>query len=322
MSLFGGIGRTLGRVLPGAGMGFLQGGPMGALIGGGLSLLGGGGGGGDGGGAAGVQQAMGASRQYLDQIPGVARQYYEPFAREYGPAQQQAQDIYGRMLDQYSSPNVNYQNVPEEYNRMARNPTGFLSDIMSSYSPSAGYQYKQNKMGAAARNSAASGGFAGTRYDQEQQAQLMKDLLGEDMQQYLGNVMGAKTEGMGGLERMMSGRERAYGLQGQSAEARSERAYNAANEMAQSIMNSLGNQGQLGYQGGMAANAARAQQNASRNQMFTNILGSLGGGGSFGGGGIGGGSGWFGGGSSGGSGRAGGASVGFSGIPHASGYLR
>ena len=323
MGLFGGGG--LGGILGGAGMGFLQGGPMGALIGGGMSALSGGGKGGGGGmfgGGGGGNIDMSEARKYLDQIPGVAKQYYEPFAKEYGPAQQEAKDVYNRMLEQYSSPKVNYQNVPEEYNTMARNPSGFLNDIMKTYEPSTGYKFKEGRMGSAARNTAASGGFAGTQYDQEQQAQLIKDLLGEDMQQYLTNVMGAKTEGLGGMERMMGGREKAYEQQAGSAENRAKRAYEATNELAQSIMNSLGNQGQLGFQGARQSAANRGQERAGAMSLFgdtmqaiPSIVNRFGGGGN---------GGWFNTANQGGGSRFGGGmpNTGFSGMSHVGGYLR
>jgi hypothetical protein len=295
MPFLGGLGRFVSRAIPGAIGGFIQGGPMGAVAGGLMTGLsgGGGGGGGDGGGGGGgggggqaqaIQQAQAQANQYLGQIPGVGERYLNPFIQQGPQAQQQAQDVYGRMLEQYSSPNVNYQNVPEEYNRMAGHPAEFLNNIMSSYSPSAGYQYKQNKMMGAARNSAASGGFAGTRYDQEQQAQLMKDLLSEDMQQYLNNVMEAKGAGLEGMERMMGGREKAYGAQALSAEERAKRAHEAAESLATSIMSAYAGQGNLAYQGGLSAANARQSASNRRDSLLTNILGPAvtGGGGWFG----------------------------------------
>lgn len=254
-------------------VGNMLGGPIGGAIG---SAIGGGIGGGSGSPERAMQQGQQQANQYFGQIPGISEKYLNPFIQEYGPAQQEAKDVYGKMLEQYSSPNVNYQNVPEEYNRMARQPTDFLNDIMKSYSPSAGYQYKQNRLGAAARNTAASGGFAGTKYDQEQQAQLMKDLLGEDMQQYLNNVVAAKGSGLEGLERMMAGREKAYTTQGLSAEERAKRAWLSAESLAESIMNSYGNQGNLAYRSGLDTANSRMNAQNTTNSMAANILGGMG----------------------------------------------
>ena len=237
------------------------------------SRMGGGGFGGGGGGAS--INTSGASN-YLNQIPGVAQRHYQPYASEYGPAQQESRDVYGRMLDQYSNPNVNFQNVSGEYNKQAMDPKAFLNEMQQGYSPSEGYKFKENRMGSAMRNTAASGGFAGTQYDQEQQGQLIKDLLGEDMQQYLQNVMGIKQGGLTGLEGQQQGRERAYALQGESAEKRAQRAYDANNEWAQSHMNSLSDQAHLSL-GAARQNALnRTNRNNSNSEFFGNLLGGIG----------------------------------------------
>lgn len=238
MGLFGGgLFGTIGKVL---------GGPIGGIAG---TVLGGLGGRGRSGADAGQAAASG----YLNQIPEVTKEYMTPFYNQYVPAQRETQDIYGKMLGQYQNPSES---------------VNFLNKLMQSYEPSTGYQYKQNKMGSAARNSAAAGGFLGTKFDQEQQAQLMKDLLGEDMQQYLSNLQG-----------ITSGRERIYGMQAGTAQDKAQRAWEAANSIGGTHANVLGNQAQLGYSSAME-NAA--QRNANRQNMFRGIGGLLGSNGIFG----------------------------------------
>ncbi len=199
------------------------------------SLFGGGGGGGRRGREApvgGNQMTQQQPGQYMNQIPGMAQGQLNPYAERGDAAyHSQSPENYFRNALQVSSQYVNpyagmqnlyenapnpygqrenlYQNnAPRQFGEMANDPSGYLDQIMRRYTPSEGYRFKQDRMGAAARNTAAHGGFAGTQYDQERQADLVRDLLGQDQQQYLKNAMGAQQYGLGGLERMLAGRER------------------------------------------------------------------------------------------------------------------
>lgn len=191
MGFFKGIGRALG----GGAKGFIASGgnPWAAAASAGMSLLGGGGGSGNAG--------MGS----LNQIPGMAQGYLNPYTEE-------GRKAYNSLLDQYSNiSDTNINQFPATYNKMAKDPATFLNDLMKGYEPSRGYNYQQNKMLGAARNSAASGGFAGTQYDQASQADLIRDLLGSDMGEYLKNVMGIQNSGLAGEERRLENRGRALG---------------------------------------------------------------------------------------------------------------
>lgn len=95
-----------------------------------------------------------ASQGYFNQIPGIAH----------------------KNLDPYIMPGEQAQ--------------GFVDKILASYKPSQGYQFKENRLKQGLANTAAAGGFSGTQYDQEQQGALMNSLMGDDMQQYLQNVLG------------------------------------------------------------------------------------------------------------------------------------
>jgi hypothetical protein len=255
-----------------------------------------------------------AAMPYLEQVPQVASQHLAPYANEpqqYTPGYMN--DLYQNMYNEYlpyqrAPENFYYNEFPKEYNQMGSNPQAFLDKMQRGYTPSEGYQYKQRKMLDAMRNSAASGGFAGTRTDQEAQANTVRGLLGEDQQQYLQNLFGLQGAGLGGLERMISGRERgrvredeirqreregrtlalrerALGEQQRESE-RANRAFQAAEGMAGV---GTANLGQLGNFSAMA----RRQRNLdtdTRNQNVRNILGTLlgsaiGGGGGMGGGG-------------------------------------
>ena len=181
--------------------------------------------------------------------------------------------------------NIDFNKSTAAYGQMANDPTQFINNIMKQYTPSEGYKYKQNQLQSAVRNSAASGGFAGTRYDQGNQAELIKGLLGEDMQQYLSNILGTQAQGLSGVERLrggqeraqtqrLAGQDRAQGLMAANAEQRAERAYSASTELASLLAAALGEQGSLGFHGQSSINANRGARQQNQMNMFSNILGS------------------------------------------------
>ena len=130
----------------------------------------------------------------LGKIQGYGQQAYNPFIQQ------------GQQAGQQLSP---------MYQSQAQNPTGQYNDIMSQYQPSAGYQYKQGKLNQMMHNTAAAGGYAGTGGDQQQRGELTNSLMGEDMQQFLKDILGIQGAGMKGLEGQA---ERGYGAAGNLAD--------------------------------------------------------------------------------------------------------
>jgi hypothetical protein len=131
--------------------------------------------------------------QYLNQIPEKTGQYLNPYIQQGQEAGQMAQG---------------------QYNQMTQDPTSFLNQLMSGYQPSQGYQYKADLMGRELANTAAAGGFRGTSEDQRQRAELINSLMGQDMQQYLQNVLGIQGTGLQGQENAMG---RGFGASGDMA---------------------------------------------------------------------------------------------------------
>lgn len=203
-----------------------------------------------------------AAMPYLNQIPGVAKEYFNPFI-ERGKRS-------GDMLE-------------GQYDKFTNNPTDYLDQIMSRYRPSSGYNFKQNQLLKAAGNSAAAGGFRGTENDQQNSAQMVQGLLGDDMQQFLANVLGIQGQGIAGHQ----------GFQNQG--------YGAAGSLADVLTNNLNNQGDLAFRG---VNDQNQNNRAQREQMMQALTtaATLGMGGGFGGQGFG---------SAGSSGGVGGGSYGF-----------
>lgn len=173
-----------------------------------------------------------AAMPYMNQIPGIGRQYYEPFINEGQQAGQQLNPL---------------------YERMSQDPSQYINALMQNYSPSEGYQFKEQQMLRGAQNSAAAGGFAGTQNDQMGQADMIRGLLGGDMQQYLQNVLGVQGTGMQGMENRVG------------------RGYESAGNLAGYLGNALGAQGGLAYQG----EAQRNQQRADKRNSIFNLLGNL-----------------------------------------------
>lgn len=174
---------------------------------------------------------------YLQQIPAVGHQYYDPYINQ---GQQQGQA------------------AGQTYGQMGQKPNEFLNNIFSNYEPSKGYQFQKDQMLQAARNSAASGGFAGTNYDQQGQAQLVQSLLGGDMQQFLQNILGIQGQG----------------LQGQQHQA--DIGYGASSNLADMLGGTLNAQGGLAFQGQSQQNTNNLARRMALLNFVSNTIGSRG----------------------------------------------
>ena len=131
---------------------------------------------------------------HFNKIPGVANAAYDPYIQGGMEAQAINNPIYKGMA---ATPGEWYRNIERQYN------------------PSEGYRFKQQQGMDAMKNTAAAGGFAGTPYDQGEQAKFMNGLLSEDMQQFLGNYLGIQNQGLAGNEQRI---ERGYGASGHKAD--------------------------------------------------------------------------------------------------------
>lgn len=166
----------------------------------------------------------------LAQLQGIGKQYYDPFIQRGVGAQDQASAAYERML---------------------QNPTSFVEQIMSSYKPSQGYDFRKRNAVDAARNSAASGGFSGTYNDQLQQAGIADNLLSQDMQQYLQNILGVHNTGLAGQQHV------------------GDMGFQAAGSLADYIGNALGSQANLSH-------AQNAQKNSNMGGLLNGLTGLTG----------------------------------------------
>lgn len=116
-----------------------------------------------------------AASKYLDQIPGMEKEYLNPFI-ERGKG---AYDVFNPITSE-----------------MARDPAAFLEKMMQSYEPSRGFQLKKDQMLRGAGNTAAAGGMRGSIGDIGNEAHITDMLMGDDMQQWLQNVFGIQGKGL------------------------------------------------------------------------------------------------------------------------------
>lgn len=250
-----------------------------------------------------------AAQGYLAQVPALAQQHLSPYIQRGVGAEQNAQSTYGNMQslyntmpdlyqnmpDLYNNPNANYSDATSQYANMTNNPMEFVDEIMRGYEPSRGYNFKEKRMRDAMRGTAAAGGFAGTEVDREDQANLVREMLGQDMQQFLTNILGVQSQGASGLERMQTGRERgqerqylgqdraqerryagiqdALARQGNAYESQAGRGYDAAARFADLLSGNASERGGYAFQGQRQRNAERNQQNEQRQNFMSNLIG-------------------------------------------------
>jgi phage-related minor tail protein len=172
-----------------------------------------------------------AAMPYLNQIPGMEKQYYDPFIN------------YGKEAANTLTP---------QFNQMSQDPAAFLESIMSKYQPSRAYQLRNEEALRAAGNTAAAGGLRGSLGDIKNESRISDALLGQDMQEWLNNVLGIQKEGQQGLGHQF------------------DTGFNATQGLTGDLSNVLGTQASLAFQG-------QANQNKSRSDALSGILQAIGG---------------------------------------------
>ena len=172
-----------------------------------------------------------AAMPYLNQIAPMEKEYYEPYIQHGN----EAYNIFNPKLQ-----------------GMTNDPVAFLEQIMKGYEPSKAYQLRRDETQRAAGNSAAAGGMRGSINDITNQARLTDALLGNDMQQWLENVLGLQKQGTAGLEHIF------------------DTGANASGALAGDLSNVLGTQAGLAFQG-------QANQNKSKSDLLSSLTQALGG---------------------------------------------
>lgn len=165
------------------------------------------------------------ANQYLDRIAPMEKGYYNPYIQKGNDA---------------------YDSISGSLGKMSSDPVAFLEELMKSYTPSRGYNLRRDEALRSAGNTAAAGGMRGSINDIDTESRLTDSLMGEDMQQWLQNVLGIQKEGMGGEQHIF------------------DTGYDATRNLTSDLSNVLGTQGSLAYQGA-----------ASKNQSHSDLLSGL-----------------------------------------------
>ena len=158
------------------------------------------------------------ANQYLNQIPGVGHQGYDPYINA-------GQDAGNRTKSHYES--------------MLEDPTGFINKLMEGYKPSEGYNYQKELLNRELGNTAAAGGLARIISTRGKMEYGIQKLLSGDMQQFLQNVLGRYDTGLKGEE----------GIAG--------RGFNASQNLTDLLGSNLNQQGSLAFQNARQNNEDR-----------------------------------------------------------------
>ncbi len=151
-----------------------------------------------------------AANKYLNQIPNVAHQGYDPYI-------QQGQAVDTKLNSQYDT--------------MTSDPQAFIDNLMKNYKTSEGYNFQKDALTKGLGATAAAGGVAGTPLDQLNQGQAIQGLLSQDQQQYLQNALSVFGQGQAGQQTV------------------SNRGFNATGSLTDTLGNALNQQGGLAFQG-------------------------------------------------------------------------
>ena len=177
------------------------------------------------------QDPSAAAQPYLNQIPATITPYYQPYI----DTGQQAGGV-----------------LSDQYGRMSTDPMGYYNEIMGGYTESPGAQYQQEQMQKQMSANAAAGGFTGTEYDQQRQAEALSGILSQDQQRYYQDVTGAQQYGLGGEQSLYN------------------TGYGASSSLANALGSNLAAQAGLAYQGVAGENA----YNQARHNAMLGLLGT------------------------------------------------
>jgi len=189
---------------------------------------------------------------YLNQIPGKTSPYYQPYAQAGQGALGQLQGQYGNLLG-------NYGGIQGQYNQLMNDPNGVMNKIGAGYQKSPGFDWQMNQGMNAANNAAASGGMAGSPQHQQQAATMAEGLANQDYYNYMNKALGLYGTGLQGNQGLYN-----QGLAG--TQGLNQMGFNANDQMARIMADSLSQQGQMAF-------AGQAAQNQSQGQGWGNMIG-------------------------------------------------
>lgn len=195
-----------------------------------------------------------AAKGSYDQIPGMMKQYMNPYVQAGQGAMGQLQNQYGNLMGGLSG-------LQGQYNSLMNDPSAMYNKLAGGYHQSPGFQWQMGQGMNAANNAAAAGGMAGSPQHQQQAASMAEGLANQDFQNYMGKTLGMFGMGLEGNQGLYN-----QGLQGM--QGINQMGYGASNELSQSLANALMSQGNMAFSG-------QAAQNQSQGQGMGNMFSGL-----------------------------------------------
>ena len=163
---------------------------------------------------------------YISQIPGKTQEYYQPWF-EAGKSQ-----IPG---------------LQEQYKQLLENPGQKMNTIGESFHESPGFKFALQQALQGSNHAAAAGGMEGSPQHEQQNMQLATDLGNQEYNNWMRNAMGLYGQGLQGSQGM------------------SQTGQQAGSNMADTIANTLAQQGNLEFHD-------QRQQNQNRNDLYGNLF--------------------------------------------------
>lgn len=172
------------------------------------------------------------ANQYISQIPGQVSPYFQPYI-----------DAGKRSIP----------SLEEQYNQLLTNPSDKLNQFGQGYQQSPGFQFALQQALGSVNGRAAAAGMAGSPQNNQQDMEVATQLGNQDYYNYLNHVTDLYGKGLSGEQGLYSG--------GQGS----------STNMANSIAQTLAQQGNLAFQG-------QRQQNQNNNDFWgslANIAGAF-----------------------------------------------
>ena len=172
--------------------------------------------------------------EYLQQVPEVGHQAYDPYIAAGKGA--------GRA-------------IAPEYYQMATDPIGYHDRIMSGYTESPDYQYRSAQVQKQMDANAAAGGYTGTEYDINRQGEALSGMLAADQRQYYQDTTESQQYGLAGGQHFF------------------DVGYGASGSLANMLSQNLAAESGLAYQGANWENQMQAQRRGNITGGFAQGLG-------------------------------------------------
>ncbi len=160
------------------------------------------------------------ANQYISQIPAQTQQYFDPYIQ---------------------SGNRASQSLEEQYKGLLSNPGKKLNQFGEGFHESPGFQFALQQALQGSNHAAAAGGMAGTPAHEQQNMEIASQLGNQDYYNWLQKTLGLYGSGLEGENQM------------------SNRGFQASNQMADMIAQSLAQQGNYAYEGEAGKNAMKSQ---------------------------------------------------------------